>query len=138
MWLALAIWLSSRPTERPTVSVIPRFAMAPLEETTWNLVWVAGTPVPAAAPATAPTLTFRRDSSTFSANGGCNRLAGRFEARGASLAFATAGTLTACPGSAGSDSRLKAVLANTRMYRILGHSLELYDDQGKLVARFEG
>jgi len=29
MWLALTLWLVSRGTQRPTVSVLPRFAVAP-------------------------------------------------------------------------------------------------------------
>jgi uncharacterized lipoprotein YbaY/heat shock protein HslJ/uncharacterized lipoprotein NlpE involved in copper resistance len=115
-----------------------RFGAPPLEGTSWRLVWLNGAAFPApASPRNQPTLTFRGDTPTFAANGGCNRLAGRYDARGDTLTMSAAGTMMACPGADATETAFKSALAGTRAYRILGDMLELYGDRRQLLARFE-
>ncbi|MEO8482584.1 MAG: YbaY family lipoprotein [Acidobacteriota bacterium] len=117
----------------------PRFAAAPLDGTTWKLSWINGAPFAApATPRNHPTLTFRADTPTFAGNGGCNRLAGRYELRGDSMALSAAGTMMACPGADATETAFKSALLHTRSYRIIGRTLELYGDKRQLLARFEG
>jgi copper homeostasis protein (lipoprotein) len=116
----------------------PRFATAPLEGTNWELSWLAGSA--ATIPPTqrnAPSLTFRADSQTFSGAGGCNRLTGQYQARGDTLGLSAAGTMMACPNTDALEASFRSALSKTRAFRILGHTLELYDDQRQLLARFE-
>jgi copper homeostasis protein (lipoprotein) len=115
-----------------------RFASAPLEGPVWKLSWIGGATFAApSSPRNHPTLTFRADTPTFSGNGGCNRLTGRYEVHGDEMQLAAAGTLMACIGSDATEAAFKAALAATRTYRVLGRSLELYGDQRQLLARFD-
>jgi copper homeostasis protein (lipoprotein) len=115
-----------------------RFGAAPLEGTSWKLVWLSGAAFAApASPRNQPTLTFRGDTPTFAGNGGCNRLAGRYDVRGDTLTMSAAGTMMACPGADATEAAFKAAITGTRAYRILGEMLELYGDRRQLLARFE-
>jgi copper homeostasis protein (lipoprotein) len=115
----------------------PRFAASPFENTEWTLVWLAGNDVaPQPNPRAVPGLTFRGDSTSFSGSSGCNRLAGQYDQRGELLSMRAAGTLMACPGAGDQERTFNQALANTRLYRVLGHTLELYDNQRRLLARF--
>lgn len=120
-----------------TDTCAPRFAAASLENTSWKLVWLAGHDVTAAAsPRSVPGLTFRGDSTSFSGSSGCNRLAGQYDARGELLSLHAAGTLMACMNGGDQERTFTQALANTRLYRVLGRSLELYDNDRHLLARF--
>jgi copper homeostasis protein (lipoprotein) len=115
----------------------PRFAASPLENTEWTLVWLAGQNVtPQPNPRSVPGLTFRGDSTSFSGSSGCNRLAGQYDLRGELLSMRAAGTLMACPGAGDQERTFNQALASTRLYRVLGHTLELFDTQRRLLARF--
>ncbi len=120
-----------------TEECAPRFAASPFENTAWTLVWLAGQDVaPQPSPRSVPGLAFRGDSTSFSGSSGCNRLAGQYDARGEQLSLRAAGTLMACPGAGEQERTFNQALANTRLYRVLGHTLELYDNQRRLLARF--
>jgi copper homeostasis protein (lipoprotein) len=121
-----------------TGTCTPRFAAAPLENTTWALAWLDGAAVPpAATPRDQPKLLFNEATPTFSGSGGCNRLAGQYEQRGDSLMMASVGTLRACPDVSAGETAFRSVLASTRSYRILGRTLELYGERRQLLARFD-
>jgi putative lipoprotein len=108
-----------------------------LENTEWTLVWLAGQNVtPQPNPRSVPGLTFRGDSTSFSGSSGCNRLAGQYDLRGELLSMRAAGTLMACPGAGDQERTFNQALASTRLYRVLGHTLELFDTQRRLLARF--
>jgi uncharacterized lipoprotein YbaY/heat shock protein HslJ len=115
----------------------PRFAATPLTNTIWRLTRL-GTEAVTIAPGTrGATLTFRETPRSFSASGGCNRIAGSYQITGDSIGLRSVGTLTACPNGGGLDQRLRAALNDARSYRVMGPVLELYDARRQLVARFE-
>ena len=47
------------------------------------------------------------------------------------------GTLRACKEEAAAEAAMLAALKNTRTYRIAGNVLELFDEKGERLARFE-
>jgi uncharacterized lipoprotein YbaY/heat shock protein HslJ len=115
-----------------------RFTPATLEKTNWKLTTLGGQTVPPAANAKQePTLTFEADTGQFSGTGGCNRFIGTYQVSGTAMALTNAGTMMACPGAMANEAAFSATLRNTRSYRILGRQLELYGDDGKVLARFE-
>ena len=116
-----------------------RFAGLPLEDTYWRLTSLGSTTVGAAANArNEPSLTFRTDPKLFSGSGGCNRLAGQYQIGSDSLTLRAAGTMMACPGMDETERAFTRALNDTRRYRVLGTVLELSDERGRVLARFEG
>jgi len=122
----------------PKERCLPRFASAPLADTQWRLTHLGGTAVPAASdPKRQPSLVFDTASQTFSGTTGCNRLVGQFTIDQASMTLVMAGTLMACRDEAKAEAAIVGALKATRSYRITGRVLELIDDKGVTVARFE-
>jgi copper homeostasis protein (lipoprotein) len=119
-------------------SCVPRFVGAPLERTSWRLVQLGATAAPPTpASGTQPYVIFDDDTSRFSGAGGCNRLVGAYDVDGGGIALEVAGTMTACPASEG-ENAFTTALRRASSYRIVGRELSLFDDQGTLLARFEG
>ncbi len=74
----------------------------------------------------------------FAGSDGCNRLTGSYELKGETITFSKiAGTMMACPDTAGTERAFKQALPNTRRWKITGDGLELYDADGTRLARFE-
>ncbi|MDL4861377.1 META domain-containing protein, partial [Halomonas elongata] len=68
---------------------------------------------------------------------GCNQLSGSYRLEGDRLSFGPlATTRMACMNGADVESRFLAALEDTTSYRVLADRLELYDDEGKLLALF--
>ena len=123
-------------------SCAPRFGTAPLAGSFWRLTNIGGRAVPAVAdPRRQPSLTFQaptgRTPGQYSGSTGCNRLIGTYDAVNARLAMTGGGTLIACKDEAAAETAFLAALKATRTYRITGHVLELFDESGARVARFE-
>jgi len=122
----------------PKERCMPRFASAPLADTQWRLTHLGGTAVPAASdPKRQPSIVFDTASQTFSGTTGCNRLVGQFTIDQASMTLVAAGTLMACRDEAKAEAAMVGALKATRSYRITGRVLELIDEKGMTVARFE-
>jgi copper homeostasis protein (lipoprotein) len=122
----------------PKESCSPRFAGAPLAGTYWRLTQLVGSAVPAATDSRRePSLVFEASDGTFSGSTGCNRLIGRYEIENAAMTLTAAGTLMACPGEVKTEAAFTAALKATRGYRITGRMLDLLDDKGARLARFE-
>ena len=116
----------------------PRFASAPLGDTQWRLTHLGTTAVPAASdPRREPSIVFDMASQTFSGTTGCNRLVGQVTIDQASMTLVAAGTLMACRDEAKAEAAMVGALKATRSYRITGRVLELIDEKGVTVARFE-
>jgi copper homeostasis protein (lipoprotein) len=116
----------------------PRFASAPMAGTYWRLTHLGAAAVPKATDARRePSLTFEASDGTFSGSSGCNRLVGRYEIDNAAMTLTAAGTLMACPDEAKTEAAFTAALKATRAYRVTGRALELLDDKGSRLARFE-
>ena len=123
----------------PEERCAPGPATVSLEDTNWRLTQVRGEPV-AAAEGRRQEPGLRLDSATgqFSGSGGCNRLLGSFRREGASLVFTPAiTTRMACPAGMETEEALVSALDDVARWRILGRRLELADDRGTVVARFE-
>jgi heat shock protein HslJ len=69
----------------------------------------------------------------------CNSFIGTVEIAGGSLRFGQmAAKLSACIGSAAAlESRLFAALENAASFKLWRHHVDIFDGQGKRLARFE-
>lgn len=126
----------------PKESCAPRFASAPLAESYWRLTHLKDRAVPAASdPKREPSLTFQKivgsSPGTFSGASGCNRVVGHYEIDAATMTLTSGGTLMACREEAAIEAAFVAMLKATRTYRISGRVLELFDEGGARLARFE-
>ena len=123
----------------PGESCPPRPAPAPLETTPWRLTRLGGTAVLSKDPKREPGLTLDASAKQVSGSGGCNRFTGSYARSGADgLTFGpSAGTMMACiDGMETEDAFLKA-MPRVKAYNILQRILEMYDEAGTLLARFE-
>jgi copper homeostasis protein (lipoprotein) len=117
----------------------PRPATAPLETTSWRLTRLGEAAVASTDPKREPGLAFDPPSRHVSGFGGCNRFTGGYALTGVDgIRFGpTAGTMMACAdGMETEDAFLKA-LSRVKTYNVLGTILEMYDEAGALLARFE-
>lgn len=122
----------------PKETCAPRFASAPLTDTHWRLTHLGDRSQPAVTdPRLEPSLTFDADSSSYSGSSGCTRLVGAYTAMNAAMSFKAGGTMKACKDEGRTEAELLAALKATRRYRITGRVLELFDEKGTRVARFE-
>jgi heat shock protein HslJ len=120
-----------------------RFASAPLAGTFWKLTNLGGKTIPAVVdPRRQPSLAFQAPiggtPGQYSGSSGCNRLIGTYVVANASIELTGGGTLIACRDEAAAESAFLNALKATRTYRIAGHTLELFDEKGTRLARFEG
>lgn len=115
----------------------PRFAAAPLGGTQWNLTRLDDREVTGDDPQRRPHLILDEDAHRLAGSGGCNRLLGGYERDGERIKFAgVASTMMACPDME-IEGLFTRALERVATWRILGRMLELRDDAGALVARFE-
>ncbi|MFO1455243.1 MAG: META domain-containing protein [Steroidobacteraceae bacterium] len=113
----------------------------PLDGTRWQLTQLQGGPVAKPGGRTREAgLVFDAASSRISGSGGCNALAGSYALDGESLRVEqVAGTRTNCSEVASEQEKdFVATLEATRRWLVAGRLLELLDDAGQLIARFEG
>ena len=111
---------------------------SPLRGTYWKLVRLSETPVQAAEKQREPHLIFANDEPRLSGSGGCNRLTGSFELDGDKLRLGRmAGTMMACPTGMEQEQRFLQSLEKVERYRIAGSHLEMLDEAGAVIARFE-
>lgn len=124
----------------PGQSCSQRYSSAPLEGTEWRLIRVGTTAVSQAAvkAVSQPSITLEPSSLQFNGTGGCNRLVGDYERNGGKLSFNQAvQTRVACQGAMEIDTAFAQMLPQVRRWRVLGRILELQDESGKSLARFE-
>lgn len=117
----------------------PRPATAPFETTAWRLTRLGDAAVASKDPAREPGLAFDAATRRVSGFGGCNRFTGGYARTGVDgLTFGpSAGTMMACiDGMETEDAFLKA-MPRVKAYNILQRILEMYDEAGTLLARFE-
>lgn len=108
-----------------------------LTDTEWHFVEVEGEPAGVGAggkPATLMLATTDRRASGFA---GCNRMTGGYVVEGSKLQFTKmAMTLMACAEGMELESRIGAVLEQTRGFKISGNTLELLAGE-TVVARLD-
>ncbi|HEY1288816.1 MAG TPA: META domain-containing protein [Burkholderiales bacterium] len=110
----------------------------PLENTYWRLDWLAGAAVGTAPGAREQHFILHRDGRRVSGSGGCNRFTGGYELSGERLSFAKmAGTMMACQESMESERAFLQALGKAQKARVQEQQLELFDADGKVLARFQ-
>jgi putative lipoprotein len=111
-------------------------AVVPLRETYWKLEEIAGKAVSPAEQQREAHLIFSMQGGRVSGSGGCNRLAGSYEASGASLQLrGIASTRMACTRGMEAESRFLGALEQVRRWKISGRELQLLGNDGKVLLR---
>jgi putative lipoprotein len=116
----------------------PPTATAALENTYWKLVDLQGSTVAVAEKQREPHLILHPEGHRLTGSGGCNRIVGSYTLEGRKLAFGrAAGTLMACPQGMEQERAFLDALARVHGFSIRGQQLELVDELGTALARFE-
>jgi putative lipoprotein len=109
----------------------------PLRETYWKLVQLGETQVVVTDQQREPNLVFHTDQNRVTGSGGCNRLTGSYTVEGHSLRFGgIASTRMACMQGMEIEAAFLAALDRVRTWKTSGQQLDLYDADGRLLARF--
>lgn len=115
-----------------------RLHSANLKDQFWTLVQLNGKPVVLPESGRAPGLMLHSENSRLSGSGGCNQLLGTYTLDGRFVQLnLVAATRMACLNEGNVDGELISTLAQVRSWNILGQRMELYDQLGRLLARFE-
>ncbi len=111
---------------------------APLEQTAWKLTHLTGAPIPDDLPKE-PHLRFDPGTGRVGGSSGCNQVSGTYRIEGDSLALGElVGTLMACERGMETEQAFLQALEQVTRWSISGKTLELLDDGGTAVARFDG
>jgi len=111
---------------------------ASLENTYWKLASLGDTAVASASQQQEPHLVFNSENHHVSGSGGCNRLTGSYEINGDQLSLGEmASTMMACLKGMDTEQAFLKALSQVKTWKITGQHLELFDIDGKLVARLE-
>jgi heat shock protein HslJ len=111
---------------------------ATLENTYWKVLQLGDREVNVASEQREPYLVLHSDEQRVAGFGGCNRLTGSYSLSGDDLRFSQmAGTMMACAEGMEYEQALHDALGQVARWHIDGERLDLYDESGKLVARFE-
>ncbi len=126
--------MSTRPSGGPA----PTIPAEPLRETYWKLTELEGKPVTAADQQQEAHLVFRTNDSNISGSGGCNRLMGSYTVAGDVMHFkGVASTMMACLHGMETEQTFVGALNKVQSWKIIGSHLELYDESGTLLMKFE-
>jgi heat shock protein HslJ len=116
---------------------LARIANAPLTDTRWSLTYIDGLAVIAVSGPRAAHILLD-GAGRVAGSDGCNRIAGGYRLDGEQLAFSQlVSTRMACTEVMEQADRFGRALGEAASYRIAGDHLELLDDAGALLARFE-
>ena len=112
---------------------------AALSDAVWTLTELAGKPVrPASKTHRAIVIAFDESTRKFSGATGCNALEGEFQASWRTLMLTTTAPLPVCRIDQGTERAVSRTLKATRAYRVIGTTLDLFDEKGTRIARLEG
>lgn len=116
-----------------------KFANADLFETYWKLTRLGDEPVIVGQRQREPFMIFRHgDTTSVSGHAGCNRFTGAVDLDASALEFGMlAATRMACPDAMQQEQAFLQALGEARRWNIVGQHLELFDAEGRLLARFE-
>ena len=109
-----------------------------LPGTYWRLTRLEGKPIILAEQQREPSLVFQSGQKRLTGFAGCNRLTGGYEINGDQLGFrGVVSTRMACTQGMDTETAFLQALGKVRGWKIAGQHLELYDESGNQVARFE-
>ncbi len=115
-----------------------RMSLSVLEDTLWVLTRLGDRPVIVEPEQRAPHLVLRSHDQQAAVFGGCNRMTGSYVIDGTAIGFGhMAMTQMACPTGMETETAFARALGAAVRYRLLAHHLELLDEDGAIVARFE-
>jgi heat shock protein HslJ len=110
-----------------------------LENTYWRLTKLGGTPVPPGHGARVAHLILNAEAHRAGGSGGCNGILGEYELEADRLRFpGMAATRMACKEGMDTEKAFLDALNRTTNWKITGHTLDLLDDAGRVLAEFEG
>jgi uncharacterized lipoprotein YbaY/heat shock protein HslJ len=116
----------------------PSASASSLENTYWKLTTLRGKPVVVADRQREPHLILQPAQHRVAGSGGCNRIAGGYTLAGDRLTFGrTAGTMMACVDSMEQERAFLDALSTVARWRIDVQRLELLDERGEVLLRFE-
>jgi heat shock protein HslJ len=115
-----------------------RGSVSELEDNHWKLTRLGEHRVPVLEDQREPHIIFHSENGRVAGTGGCNQFSGGYEIDGEEISFgAMATTMMACPDGKDVDLALIAALEAATSFRKSAHHLELLDEDGMTVARFE-
>ncbi len=115
-----------------------RFRTARLEDTEWKLVALGEEAVTPPPGRPAAGLLLRAEDRRAGGSDGCNRFMAGYELEADRIHFSqAASTMMACADGAEVARRYMQALSDTARWRVLGRQLELYDADGRLLARLQ-
>ena len=127
-----------RVSSPPASATATSSADEPLRETYWKLMELNGKPVTAADQQQEAHLVFRTQNSRISGSGGCNRLMGSYAVEGNAMHFkGVASTMMACLHGMETEQAFVGALNKVQSWKIAGKHLEMYDESGTMLAKFE-
>jgi copper homeostasis protein (lipoprotein) len=122
----------------PGESCGARGSVSELENNYWKLTRLGDRPVTIFDGRREPHLVLHSEEGRFAGTGGCNQISGGYEIDSDSITFGLmASTMMACPEGEDVDHALMAALENATNFRLMAHHLDLLNDEGSTVARFE-
>lgn len=114
------------------------FSRASLTNTYWRPVELAGKPVVVEDSRREPHLMLVPGEDKLRGFAGCNQFLGRYGVNENGLRFTgVAATRMFCEGVMDREQAFLSALEGTASHKIVGEALDLYDANGKLLARFE-
>ena len=112
-------------------------ATALLENTYWKLTSLGELPVTAVSQQE-PLFVLNSETHRVSGSGGCNRLTGSYELKDDHLTFSQmVTTMMACADGMDTEKAFLKALTDAKTWKMAGNELELLNDAGNVVARFE-
>lgn len=115
-----------------------RFASDPLENTYWRLTRLGTVPVIVVEHRREPGMVLHSENRRVAGSGGCNRLMENYAVEGQTLRFSQmAATKMACADGTQQEQAFLDALRDVEAWKVTGEHLELYDNRGTTLARFE-
>ena len=107
-----------------------------LENTHWKLTSLGEVPVKAVS--REPLFVLNSETHRVSGSGGCNRLTGRYELKDDHLTFRQmATTMMTCAEGMDTEKAFLKALREAKTWKMAREELELLNDAGNVMARFE-
>jgi putative lipoprotein len=109
-----------------------------VEDRYWKLTNLGDAPVTLTSRQKEPHLILNSETRRVSGSGGCNQLVGSYKLNGKELKLSQmAGTMMACIEGMDTERAFLDALKRVTTWRIEGNQLELFDADGRAVAKFE-
>jgi putative lipoprotein len=109
-----------------------------LEDTTWKLTRLGDQDIVASENQRQPYIVLDSSNHRVTGSGGCNRLTGSYTLEKQTIHFGPiASTMMACPSGMDHEGSFLQALDKSHGWKIQGNELELQDENGAFLLRFE-